>query len=306
MKHAFLIMAHTNYPLLSRIIKKLDHRDHAVFIHIDAKSPFTDQDAALLKNSCRFCSVHLIERSEITWGGYCQINLELRLLEAAVKEGFDYYHLLSGCDFPTKSMEDLHRFFQEHNGCEFVSFSSEEFLHRIRGRFAQFHFFSEKCGRDRKNPLFWINKASVLLQKHLLRVDRTRKHPQIQFKCGANWFSITHGFAEYLLEREPLIRELFVHTSCADEVFLQTILYSSPFMENVYGVKYSVTGTDACLRSIDWGRPGKVAFSPYEYTVEDYEALIRSGNLFCRKVSDQTPEGESLIQKLEMIGSQDA
>ena len=34
MKHAFLIMAHTNYPLVARLLKKLDHENNNIYLHI--------------------------------------------------------------------------------------------------------------------------------------------------------------------------------------------------------------------------------------------------------------------------------
>lgn len=303
MKHAFLIMAHGNYSLLSRLIKKLDHEDNTVFIHIDAKSAFTDEDQQLLKQSCHHSQVHLIRRYRITWGGYSQIDLELRLLEAAVGKGYDYYHYLSGADFLIKPMGEFHAFFEKYNGCEFVEFHPDSFTQKHKHRFAQYHFFREMCGRDRKNPLYWLNGVSVRLQKYILRIDRTRKFPDTQFRSGANWCSITHEFAKYLLSKEPLIRKMFAYSSCADEVFLQTVLASSPFADNVYGHRHGVAGVDACLRSIDWSRQGSTISSPHVYTVEDYEELMASDNLICRKVTDRTPEGEALIKKLEMIGN---
>lgn len=303
MKHAFLIMAHANYPLLSRHLRKLDHCDNTIFIHIDAKSALTDSDVAMLKNACSASSVHFIDRYKITWGGYSQINLELRLLEAAVGQKFDYYHFLSGIDFLIKPMADFHSFFEKHNGCEFVDFASEDFTRTTLGRVAQYHFFAEYCGRDTRNPLFWVEDVSLGLQRKVFRINRLKKHPEVKIQFGANWCSITHGFAEYLLSQEPKIRKLFSFSSCADEMFLQTVLLASPFAKNIFTPDSSGGTMKAHLRSTDWTRPGKQESSPYTYRVTDYEELIQSGNLICRKVSDAQPEEEALIQKLEQLGS---
>ena len=293
MKHAFLIMAHANYPFLSRIIKKIDHPDNAIFIHIDAKSVFTEQDKDLLNNACKYSEVCFIDRYKISWGGYSITNCQLRLLETATPHKFDYYHFLSGADFLIKPMHYFRDFFAEHNGYEFVHFCTEDFVRKQYGRVAQYHFFRDLCGRDRKNPLLWINAAAVIFQRKILRVNRLKAFPDFELKCGSQWCSITHGFAEYLLSKESIIRKMFKFSSCSDELFLQTILHASPFAEHVYSSN---------MRSIDWSRGDPSKGSPYTYTIEDYDLLINSENLICRKVTDQTPEGEALIKKLENIG----
>jgi hypothetical protein len=43
-------------------------------------------------------------------GAYSQVRCELELLEAAVKDYHDYYHLLSGADLPIKSQDQIHKF----------------------------------------------------------------------------------------------------------------------------------------------------------------------------------------------------
>lgn len=301
MKHAFLIMAHSNFPLLSRLLKKIDHINNMIYIHIDAKSTFSTQDMELLKNSCQFSTITFIERYKITWGSYSQINLELRLLEAALADNCDYYHFLSGNDFLIQNMKSFHQFFEKHSGYEFVNFSSENFLKSITDRFTYYHFFRCIYGRNRKNIFYWFDRASIYFQKRIFHTNRTTQYPKLEYRCGANWCSITHEFSKHLLSQEALIKKMFKHTTCADEVFLQTILYNSPFMERVYGKCCKITGSDACLRSIDWSRPGELEFSPHVYTCHDYEELIHSNNFICRKVTDQTPDGEALIQKLELL-----
>lgn len=301
MKHAFLLMAHDNYPMLGKIARTLDHPDNAIYVHIDKKSVFTEDDAETLRSCCKQSAVHFVERYDLTWGGYNQANCELRLLEAAVKDGYDYYHYISGADFLTKPMATFHAFFEEHAGCEFIHFCDDAFTQQQAGRFAQYHFLQEKVARNKKKLLYWVEKASVVVQRKLLRIDRRKKHPEIVYKSGGFWCSLTHDFSRHLLSQEPLIRELFENTVNADEHFLQTIVYNSPFAANLYSAKCGVTGYDACLRSIDWQRIPEGSSSPYTYIVDDYEELVNAPNMFCRKITDQTPEGAALVEKLSQL-----
>lgn len=297
MKHAFLIMAHNNYKLVGRLLKKLDHPDNTIYIHIDAKSPFSTDDKKMLSDSCKASKVIFTDRYRINWGGYSQINLELRMLEFACAGKYDYYHFLSGVDFPTKSMEYIHSFYEKNAGKEFVYFSTAEFMEREKYRFSRYHFFQEKCNRN--NNIYRVIKRGFLLLQKILKTDRTKKYKDIEFKIGSNWVSITHAFVTYLLSKEEQIKKLYSHSFCCDEVFLQTVLYSSPFMDNVFQSKESNITTN--LRSVDWQRGDKKIGAPYTYTVSDYEELVNSRNLFCRKVTDLTPEGNALIKKLEQL-----
>lgn len=298
MKHAFLIMAHANYALVSRLLKKLDHPDNTVYVHIDAKSRFSTEDKELLVGSCQFSEVIMVDRYRVNWGGYSQINIEMRMLERASSDKYDYYHFLSGVDFPTKSMEYIHTFFRQNAGYEFVHIGSDEFSQCEAYRYRLYHLFQEQRGRE-KNLYAYLEKAVLLVQR-ILGVNRAKKHPHIAFKSGSNWVSITHEFVTYLLSKQKQIQGMFSYSCCCDEFFLQTILYDSPFKDKVFSVpdKEAIAPN---LRSIDWERGNKELGSPYTYTVRDYQELVASKNLFCRKVTDSTPEGNALIEKLEQL-----
>lgn len=300
MNHAFLIMAHNNFSQLQRLIKKLDHKNNKIFIHIDSKANFTENDKKMLEDSCTESEIYFTKRYSVTWGGYSMINVLLRLLEKSTEFQCDYYHFLSGVDFPIKSMEYIHNFFNEHNGTEFIHFCSDEFTKEQHHRVAFYSLFREKFGRNTNSIYYQIERISIAIQR-MLKIDRTKKHPDIEIKMGACWFSVTGTFAEYLLSKEQFIKNLCKHTVCADECYIQTIAFNSPFKKNIYFFKENVPANEAFLRSVDWSRPGSAVGAPYDYTIEDYAKLIDSKNLFARKINAQTREGNALIEKLELL-----
>ncbi|EGS8310725.1 hypothetical protein QDE85_003086, partial [Enterococcus faecalis] len=100
-KHVYLIMAHDNFDMLSLLLKELDDIRNDIVIHIDKKS--SNVNIADLKTHCQYSEVSFIESISVTWGAYSQIECELALLKAAVKRNYNYYHLISGLDFPLKS-----------------------------------------------------------------------------------------------------------------------------------------------------------------------------------------------------------
>ena len=296
MKHAFLIMAHADYPLLGRLLRKLDNPDNSIYIHIDAKSSFSENDANTLKNCCNFSQVKFIKRINYTWGGYSQIECMLRLLETAVQDNNDYYHYLTGIDFPTKSMEYIHNFFETNKGKEFVHFCIDDFAERFAFRFTIYHLFDEKIGKTRKGIYNFAERVVHLLQRYILKIDRTKKYREIVFKGGSVYSSITHSFAKYLLDKEPSVKKMFGKSYCCDEFFLQTIIYNSPYKENLYSCEVDGIQRYWNMRSIDWDRG-----TPYVFDIDDYKNLVTSDNLFCRKVSDKTEKQEMLVQRLEEL-----
>lgn len=205
-------------------------------------------------------------------GGYSQIRAELRLLKTATETYHNYYHLLSGMDYPLKSQDYIYGFFQQNQGKEFIGFDSNKTVD-YKERVRYYYFFQDRIGRNAGKivALYYIFQQKLLFLQKKLHVDRTRKCPFKIYK-GTNWFSITHDLATYLLQRTELIEKYFSHGLCTDEVFLQTIAMSSPYKENI---------VDNSLRYIDWERG-----NPYVFTNEDYEELITSDKLFARKFDE--------------------
>ena len=300
MKHAFMIMAHNNFPQLTRLVKKLDHEDNKFFIHIDAKAAFTDSDKEMIKSACTRSELFFTNRYSVTWGAYDQVNAELRVLEEALKSNCDYYHFISGVDFPIKSMDYIHNFFDEHAGTEFIHFCSDEFVKKQYYRISCYHFLREKFGRNEKSIYYNLERMSLYAQR-LFKIDRTKKYKGIEIKMGGFWYSITREFASYLIANEPLIQKIYKNTVNGDESYIQTLAYNSEFKDNIYYFKENVPENESFLRSVDWTRTGSAMGAPYDYTVDDYERLVNSKNLFARKISDQTEKGNALIEKLELL-----
>ncbi len=79
---------------------------------------------------------------------------------------------------------------------------------------------------------------------------------------------------------------------CGDEIFLQTILWNSPFKENIYRFNDEYRSN---LREVDWKRG-----NPYVWgsSSEDFELLKNSDKLFARKFSNQFPDIINKIKEL--------
>ena len=286
MKHAYLIMAHNEEEILKMLLKRLDSEQNTLYVHLDKKFKI---DINHLESIVKKSKIHFIERRRIYWGTYSQIWCELALLEEAVKEKHDYYHLLTGVDLPLKPNEEIDSFFEANKGKEFVSFDKvANETRNFTKRYDKFYFCARYSGKNvilkmvcRLCHLFLRVCAEIL---SLVVRNRSKKYYDFIFMKGSAYFDITHDLATYVLKHKNLIRKMFRFTACCDEVFLHTIAYNSPFKE-----KLTFRGT----RFLDWSNHRG---SPEILTMDHYDDIYSSKLLFARKFSNVA--SRELIEKL--------
>ncbi len=289
-KHAYLIMAHNKPEHLKILLQLIDDKRNDIYIHWDKKSPELDKDWLLsnIKNS----NVFFTQRMSVTWAGYSQLECQMMLWEDShSKSEYGYYHLLSGIDLPIKTQDEIHQFFVDNAGTEYVHLAEHEeaFVDRLK----YYYFFQEIYGRNHRSiypgGLFVADIILLSLQK-LFKVNRLKDEPFRIYK-GANWCSITHELVSYILSNRGWIEKRCKLSRYSDEVALQTLVFNSHFSEKVY-TNYNETPEDMGLRKIDWIRG-----QPYTYTLEDFDMLMDTNCLFARKFDiEESPE---IVKKIE-------
>lgn len=274
-KHAYLIMAHNHWKQLKILLYLIDDERNDIYIHIDKKCCNVDQTA--LEKTVAKSKIYFVPQVSVQWAGYSQVECELNLMECALKKQYSYLHLISGVDLPLKTQDEIHRFFEENEGQEFIQFNASPMDETYLDRIKYYHFFQEKCGRN-KNIWFYLEKGSLKLQKKL-KINRL-KNCKLEIQKGTNWFSITSEFANYVMKQKDVIKKYFKYSCSGDEMFLQTIFVNSSFMERLYDNSFS-NNHYACLRKIDWKRG-----NPYVFRKADFDELAASPHLFARKFDD--------------------
>lgn len=271
-KHAYLIMVHDKFDMLEILVHMIDHERNDVFIHVDKK--VRDVPFEKIRRSAQKSGVFFTDRINVTWGDYSQILCEMTLIKAAVKkEQYQYLHLLSGVDLPIKSQRYIFDFFDRNDGYEFIDIDKDADDQHIQARCRYYWLFQKQNARHTKKSLFRIMEGiSVRVQK---KVGVCRVSPEVQVKKGANWFSITGDFANYVVESEAFIRKQFRFSFCGDEVFLQTLLWNSDYRNRLYNAQ---DNESLSRRLIDWKR-GK----PYVFKISDIDMLEESSCIFARK-----------------------
>lgn len=271
-KHAYLIMAHTNWWMIEKLICALDYKDNDIFLHIDKKAK--DAPLAYFKSLCKYSNIFIYQELKVKWGHFSQVETELFLYKVAMQNGkYQYYHLISGSDFPIKSQEYIHNSFREYNGHNFIQIVPlDKETKEIQRRVRYYHFFVRKSRCF--GFLFSFLRKVTLLPQILLRVHRNKG---IDFFYGANWCSLSQEFVEYLISQEEWIRKTFRHVNSADELYKQTLIKRGSF--KVYSeTKDAVL---SILRYIDWTNGGS---SPLELDMGDFEKIKNTKACFARKL----------------------
>lgn len=292
MRHAYLIMAHSQPELLKKILRVLDHEENDFFIHLDIKSPLQPSDFVSCITKGR---LYFTDRISITWGHFNMTKAEYLLLEKALEVGeHDYYHLITGQDFPLKPVEEINAFFAENRGKEFIHFSKDSFCQKkYVHRFVTKHPLIKFCGRT-KNKWYYFHCLIALIQETFYKVIKPKWSSE-KFLAGSQFFSITQEFAKFLVEHKSEVFKRYKYSLNGDESFVQTIAYNSKFKDNLY-IKERNDDMHGNMRYVDWknGANG----SPATITKEYVPAALKSGFIFTRKVDIiNHPEAIEMLEK---------
>ena len=279
-RHAILIIAHDNFSVLERLIKALSHPDVDIYLHIDAKvksAPSFDKGNPNL--------YLLSHRIDTRWGDFSQIETEYVLLETALSHGeYAFYHIISGTHFPLMPIQQILRFFDSleghiifHDLC--VSTPYQEWF-----KLRSFNILTRHYGYGAPSVRLlcqFINRFGHSIQK-ILRIERNK---QISFHKASNWASFPEDAVRLLIDRKPLVKNVFKYTFCGDEYFAPTILMASKLKDKV--INY-----DQYLK-IEMGEA-----NPRVLRISDYDQLAGSGFLFARKFNDDNLDLVDRIQNL--------
>jgi len=270
-KHAYLIIAHNNWKILERLLFLLDDPRNDIYLHVDRKSRLTD-----FADKVCFASLSVFHEIDVRWGDVSQIQVEFFLFKAAYSKGkYTYYHLISGCDLPIKTQDEIHAFFNRHYPAEFIGFTTGT----IEDRVDKIHVFS-KHYRMRNKGLgkilgllrgFAVFLQGILDYHHYKLDDKLMK--------GPNWVSITEQAVSLILSQEEVVMKQYRYSFCADEIYKQTILGNSFLSDRVYDRTDDNCG---CMRCIDWKRG-----NPYVFHSADFEQLMHSDRMFARKFDEE-------------------
>jgi hypothetical protein len=272
MKQAILITAYKEIDSLMDIINSFDSNFN-FYIHVDKKRKLNSSNLSNIKN------VFVSTKYAVNWGGVNHLKAILLLAnQALLNKDNSFFHLITGEDFPAKSVD------------HFLSLdTSKNYLHHFDMPAA--HWSNENGGFDRINyyQLYDILNAKNLIEYKFIRkiesfqkrLKMERSFPKMfpkKLYGGSTYWSLNRDALQYVINytnENKLFLKRFNNTFCAEEIYFQTILLNSSHASSVVNNN---------LRHIDWdsGRGGRPAF----LDETDLDKIILSDNLFARKIQN--------------------
>ena len=271
-RHAYLIIAFAQPLMLQRLVEALDDERNDIFVHIDRKAAFDDSDIHTSRSSLTI----LPHPIDARWGDVSLVEVELRLIEAALKHGpYSYLHLLSDSDYPIKSQDDIHAECERLAGREFIGYAPTKDAEReVRNKVQYYYFFTKHF---RENT--FLHRAYKYLYIRAQKYLGIRRGRDVDFRRGCQWCSITSSFATYVLEQREEILRMYRRTYCPDEIFIQTLCWATPFRERLFDTNDEFNG---CRRYVNWH--GQNIHWLSEGQLDD---MLASDRWFARKIAEQ-------------------
>lgn len=264
MRIAYFIQVHNQPEQLFKLIERLNQTNVDFYVHVDKKSDINSFLKEFVAKKISFIK----KRVNVHWGGYSQVQATINGLQEIIESGieYDYITFLSGQDYPLKSNEKIVNFFSENPKKAFMEFYSiQNSWKEAIPRLNKYHFTDYR---------FW---GSVQIERLLNFVLPLRELPSnLIFVGRSSWFTITNEHVKYILQylnaNKAFVNYLKFTWGC-DEFIFQTILYNSPFKDQMVNDN---------LRYVDWSLGGA---RPKNLTVADFDKLVSSNKLFARKFS---------------------
>ena len=262
MKQAFLITAYNNFGHLERLIRTLDDKNVWFYIYVDAKVEVPDSLVSIRTAN----PFEVLHTRRVEWGDQSQIITELELFAKAYENpDIEWFHLISGTDFPLRSVQKILNFYEKAEDVD-CFMEHEPIPAHLSDRMEIYHFRARRPSETGR----LISMVQSKFRSLQIKLGIKRRPPvESGFRYGSNWVDLRRNAVKMLLEDNDRILNSTRHTIIANEVYKQTFLYGR-------GLRI----VDDNLRYIDWSEKQP---SPKSLGPEDFNAMMASDKLFARK-----------------------
>lgn len=190
----------------------------------------------------------------------------LLIIRGGVK--YNYFHLISGVDFPLMNNRDMSSFLEKNDGVEYIGMVNAKNV--IEQRLGCWHFYTDR------NLWGKLYRHVVIPMQKALNIHHVKDFSN--YRLGPNWCTLSSSLVGSLLKEKDNIIKRYRYSFCCDEVFLQTFVYEhKEFLQKIYCPHDQYK---SCMRYIDFKR-GR----PYTFHVDDINELRKANRFFARKVT---------------------
>jgi hypothetical protein len=273
---AYIILAHVQPAQLARLIRRLEAPGDRFFVHVDAKTDFASFRAGL-GEVADWEAVTFVARTKVYWGAFGQLEATLAGLRGALAADapFDYFVLLTGRDYPIKSLAHIRNFIDDRAGQVF-----------LEARPLPIAEWGEKGGLERlRHPHLRLFTRALrfpgpirdrFIRYGHIRLPLSRRLPSgLRPYVGSAFWWMPRDCAEYVqrvTEERPDLLRFFRWAFAPEESYFQMLLMSSPYADRVTGDQLRYTE----WRPEDW---------PHGTTLRagDLPSLAETDKLFASK-----------------------
>lgn len=274
MKQAILIIAHKDFQQVCRLVNYFQGKCD-IFIHLDPTTTITPNEIEYIKKMPGV--VKLYQKYKVNWGGFRLLQIELFLLEKALKHSdFEYVHLISGQDYPLKPLdyflEQFEHSEEDYLGCFHMPSPN---MDNNTFRRVQYFFFYDWIKTSSEEGIKKMWKFTYFQQKIGIRREIFRQFDNLY--CGSAWFSLTRKSIITLLEytrKHPSFYRRMRFTFVPEEIYVSTVLMNLDYK----GKKIGRTN----YRYVNW--PYQGANHPSALKEADLSKLACSEAIFARKL----------------------
>ncbi|MGZ4683388.1 MAG: beta-1,6-N-acetylglucosaminyltransferase [Acidimicrobiales bacterium] len=259
------LLAHERPDQVRKLIEALASDDIVVVLHVDARSPIPV--AEFVPDGAHVVLVD--HRVKVWWGDVSVVDAITAIMRVAAELEPDYFSLISGACWPTRSPEDI--------------------VERLCGDPAAGHLGAEPLRKGWWTRLdrFHLSRPAPKLVKmgaiwigiRLPARDRSRIPPAYGMNCWLDLRGDVLAWVVDQLDRDPGYRRAYRLTHLTDEIFFNTLLMNSSFAPEISVV---VDPEDHLygLRYIRWGS----RHHPETLTDDDLVRASQLDCIFARKV----------------------
>ncbi|CCE02119.1 beta-1,6-N-acetylglucosaminyltransferase [Bradyrhizobium sp. STM 3809] len=271
-KLAFFILCHKAPRQVIRLIERLRDNGATFVIHVDKRTGAeVYQDLQTLSEQLPRQVFLCRERHRCYWGRFGIVSATLSCMREAIARqlAFDRAFLLSGQDYPIKSIGQIRAKLDQHPNTEFI----ESFLVDEPNRWTEAKGEHNAINR----VLYW----TLSFRSRHIQIKWRRRFP-LGFRPhgGSMWWCLSRDCIAYVdsfVRQNPAYVRYFKTVFIPDESFFQSLLSNSPFRDRIVSDD---------LRYADWDNPNPLY--PRTLDMDDAERLRASPKLFARKFDERS------------------
>ncbi len=306
MKIAYLVVTYKDPQLLFRMVNALEYSGD-FFVHVDKKTnikPYLE----LFKNYKNV--VFIKKRHCVEWASWSVVKCNLDLLVSAFedKTKYDRFVLLTGQDYPLFSNKKILETFQNNKDIEYImayniaKSDQKSDHHKItKSWFFDFPFKNRFLARCYKCFMYRVFTRPFSFNKLQVKLDGKWVDPYF----GQMLSAFTRDGAELLIntyKNDKAFNRRMKRVHAPDEIYWHTVIFNSHLKCQTLEKGNDHINTE----HFGWAPLHYHTYDDYTSvftSIEDFDKMINSGYMFCRKVlSDKS---EYLLDKIDEYRNQE-